>query len=102
VRTRDWRLIKYFDGQIGFYHHTKGQHEWHNLANNPEHQSKLESLFALLPTSEVPTIEEHIAYWSLFGADKEHLEKTKNVQIHRQQQKKEKGKRKKEKGKIFK
>ncbi|WNC69165.1 sulfatase [Thalassotalea nanhaiensis] len=77
VRTQDWRLIKYFDGEMELYHHTKDQHEWHNLANKTEYQNKLKELEALLPKEEAPTIEEYISNWSLFGADAKRLKNTK-------------------------
>ena len=75
VRTRDWRLIQYFDGSQELYHHVKDINEWHNLAKDPKYQDKLIELSAMLPQNEAPIIEEYIELWSLFGADKARLKK---------------------------
>ncbi|NQY63551.1 MAG: sulfatase [Alteromonadaceae bacterium] len=75
VRTENWRFIQYFNGEQELYNHQKDNNEWHNLALLPEYQSKVKELSALLPKNEAPTVEEYIADWSLFGADKKRLKK---------------------------
>jgi len=75
VRTKDWRLIRYFDGKQELYHSREDQQEWHNLANKPEHQGKLKELSEMLPIAEVATVENYISNWGIFGADKQRLKK---------------------------
>jgi len=94
VRTQDWRLIKYFDGEMELYHHKQDENEWHNLAKNTKYKAKLEELVAMLPKKEAPTVEEYISDWSLFGADKDRLKKTKNKSSKKNKKSKKKAKKK--------
>ncbi|MBY6210938.1 sulfatase [Microbulbifer agarilyticus] len=73
VRTEDWRYIRYFDGAEELYDHRQDSNEWHNLASSEDHQDTLKELAALLPEQEAPTVEEFLAYWSIYGADKKRL-----------------------------
>jgi len=73
VRTKQWRYIRYFDSSVELYNHYSDPDEWHNLANDDAYQVVVAELDALLPTKEAPTVEEFIAPWSLYGADKERL-----------------------------
>ncbi|QBY06159.1 iduronate sulfatase [Thalassotalea sp. HSM 43] len=75
VRTKDWRLIKYFNGDLELYNNRVDQNEWNNLAYNEKYQDKLDELLAKLPKTEAPIIEQYISSWSLFGADKQRLKK---------------------------
>ncbi len=73
VRTENWRLIQYFDGTQELYDHQTDPNEWHNLATQPEHKSKLDELANLLPKTEAATVEEYITVWSIYGADTKRL-----------------------------
>ena len=75
IRTENWRFIQYFDGTQELYNHQNDNNEWHNLAMLAEYKPKVEELSALLPKTEVPTVEEYVSNWGLYGADKEHLKK---------------------------
>ncbi len=75
VRTKDWRLIQYFDGFQELYDHENDPNEWHNLAKLPKHREKLSELVAMLPKTEAPTVVEYISQWSIFGADTKRLKK---------------------------
>jgi arylsulfatase A-like enzyme len=92
VRTENWRFIQYFNGEQELYNHQKDNNEWHNLANLPEYKSKVKELAALLPENEAPTIEEYIADWSLFGADKQRLKKASAEDTNKNKTKKQKKK----------
>lgn len=41
LRAKDWRYIRYENGQEELYHTTHDPHEWHNLADQPEYASQL-------------------------------------------------------------
>lgn len=41
VRSRDWRFIRYADGQEELYDHRNDPHEWTNLARDPQHEPVL-------------------------------------------------------------
>ena len=41
LRTKDWRYIRYENGKEELYHTASDPHEWHNLANLPEHAERL-------------------------------------------------------------
>ncbi|MCG9972540.1 sulfatase [Christiangramia crocea] len=75
VRTKDWRYIKYFDGTEELYNHKTDANEWNNLAEISKFQSKIAELKKNLPKSEAPMVKEHVALWSVYGADKELMEK---------------------------
>ena len=53
LRSRDWRYIRYENDQEELYETTNDPHEWHNLADKPEHAERLthsrERLQARLP-----------------------------------------------------
>jgi len=94
VRTENWRLIKYFDGEMELYHNKQDKHEWHNLAKKAEYQDKLKELVAMLPKTEAPIIEEYISDWSLFGADAKRLKKAKPTSSKQNKKAKKKAKKK--------
>ena len=54
IRTRDWRLIVYEDGAKELYEHRNDPDEFHNLANDPSHQSIRNELVRWLPKKAVP------------------------------------------------
>ncbi|SET75630.1 sulfatase [Thalassotalea agarivorans] len=97
VRTKGWRLIRYFDGFIELYHNQQDPNEWHNVAGDPKYQSKKQELLALLPAHEAPIVEEYIADWSLYGADKARLKKSGKKDGNKKDKKKEKKKKNKNK-----
>jgi len=97
VRTENWRLIQYFDGSQELYDHQQDPNEWHNLANLPQHQSKLTELVKLLPKTEAATVEQYIAPWSIFGADRERIKATLSGQIDKKSKKDKKNKKTKKK-----
>ncbi len=41
LRSRDWRYIRYENGKEELYGTTNDLHEWHNLADKPEHADRL-------------------------------------------------------------
>ncbi|MBF0199232.1 MAG: sulfatase [Planctomycetes bacterium] len=53
ARSKQYRYIRYGDGAEELYDHSKDQHEWTNLANNPEYASvkakMKEDLLAYVP-----------------------------------------------------
>jgi arylsulfatase A-like enzyme len=73
VRSENWRYIRYFDGSEELYAHDRDSNEWHNLANNPEFETKKKELATFLPQNEAPTVEKYVAPWSVVGADKAKL-----------------------------
>ncbi|MCP3933030.1 MAG: sulfatase [Bacteroidetes bacterium] len=73
VRSQNWRYIRYFDGTEELYSHDNDANEWHNLADNPEFETKKKELAKYLPKNEAPTVEELVSPWSVVGADKAKL-----------------------------
>jgi arylsulfatase A-like enzyme len=43
-RTRDWRYIRYYDGQEELYDHANDPYEWNNLAGKREYKETLKRL----------------------------------------------------------
>jgi arylsulfatase A-like enzyme len=43
LRSKDWRYIRYSNGKEELYHCAEDPHEWHNLADNPQHASRLKA-----------------------------------------------------------
>ncbi|MGB1123628.1 MAG: sulfatase [Phycisphaeraceae bacterium] len=41
LRSKDWRYIRYENGKEELYHTAEDLHEWHNLADRPEHAERL-------------------------------------------------------------
>lgn len=56
VRTRDYRYIRYENGDEELYDHRVDPHEWYNLASLPEHTDRKARLRSLLPTVNVEPI----------------------------------------------
>ena len=54
LRTQRWRYIRYADGSEELYDHTQDPHEWHNIADKPEHAEVKAQLARWLPTSDAP------------------------------------------------
>ena len=54
VRSRNWRLIAYRDGQKELYDHRSDPDEFHNLAGDPAHQATLNRLSQWLPRKGAP------------------------------------------------
>ncbi len=50
VSSKGWRYIRYGDDGQELYHVDADPFEWHNLAQEPEHAGRLESLRKLAPT----------------------------------------------------
>ncbi len=57
LSTREWRYIRYKEGDEELYHFTKDPYEWENLAAISAHAEKLAELRALAPTAFAPIIE---------------------------------------------
>ena len=55
LRFKDWRYIRYVNGKEELYHTAKDDHEWNNLAVNPEYSDRLsdffEKNFSIIPKS---------------------------------------------------
>lgn len=54
IRSRDWRLIVYNDGQEELYDHRNDPDEFKNLAGQPEASAAREELIRWLPAQEAP------------------------------------------------
>jgi len=52
LRSERWRYIRYADGSEELYDHERDPHEWHNLANSPEHAEVKARLARWLPKSD--------------------------------------------------
>ncbi|MGB0372168.1 MAG: sulfatase [Opitutales bacterium] len=60
IRTEEYRLIRYGDGEMELYDSTKDPNEWTNLASNPEYSAVVEKLSAQLPEFEMlPYVHAH-------------------------------------------
>ncbi len=53
LRFKDWRYIRYVNGKEELYHTAKDDHEWNNLAVNPEYSDRLsdfrKKLLSIIP-----------------------------------------------------
>ena len=58
IRSRDWRLIVYEDGAKELYDHRNDPDEFHNLANDPAHQSIRNELVRWLPKKAAPEFKD--------------------------------------------
>jgi arylsulfatase A-like enzyme len=54
VRDVRYRYIRYRNGEEELYDHLVDEHEWHNLANDPQFASVKARLAAYLPESDAP------------------------------------------------
>lgn len=54
LRSERWRYIRYKDGTEELYDHENDPLEWHNLADNPEHQHVKKELSRWLPELNAP------------------------------------------------
>ena len=52
VSTKDWRYLRYADGDEELYDIANDPYEWENLALNEEHAAKLAKMRALGPKDE--------------------------------------------------
>ena len=59
IRSRFWRLITYEDGAEELYDHRSDPNEFHNLANDPRHDSIKNRLRQWLPKSEEPEFRKN-------------------------------------------
>ena len=57
LSAKDWRYIRYADGDEELYHIAEDPHEWVNLSAKPEHSDRLASLRSLGPTEFAPKKE---------------------------------------------
>ena len=51
IIDKDWRYIRYADGEEELYSTRDDPNEWNNLVRRPEYQARLESLRRRLPAS---------------------------------------------------
>jgi arylsulfatase A-like enzyme len=58
VRSDDWRLIRYENGDEELYHNAIDPQEWTNLARQSEHANKKAELARWLPKTDAPWPEE--------------------------------------------
>ena len=56
VRTEDWRLIRYENGDEEFYDEKADPNEWTNLAQNPKYAGQKANLAKLLPDHNQPDV----------------------------------------------
>ena len=54
IRTRDWRLVAYEDGEMELYDHRSDPDEFQNLAKDANHQTTLRRLTHWLPKETKP------------------------------------------------
>jgi arylsulfatase A-like enzyme len=69
VRTERWRYSRFPDGEE-LYDHAADPHEWHNLANRPEHAATKKQLAALLPANPVRT---RLRSWAKLSPEEKNL-----------------------------
>lgn len=55
VRSRDWRYIRYANGDEELYDHRDDPNEWSNLAPNPDFQERINELRSFLPERNTPS-----------------------------------------------
>lgn len=55
VRTEDWRYIRYANGDEELYDHRIDEHEFHNLAKDPQYVEVIRKLAERLPKHQVPS-----------------------------------------------
>lgn len=60
VRRGDWHYIRYIDGTEELYDLAKDEHEWYNLANQPETEAIKASLAAEIPVDQVELPENSL------------------------------------------
>ncbi len=65
VRTRDWRYIRYYNGDEELYNHSEDPDEWTNLANSPSVADIKKKLAAQLPKNGVAVVMDGIEAWSM-------------------------------------
>jgi arylsulfatase A-like enzyme len=53
TRDQRWRYVRWSDGSEELYDHEDDPHEWHNLANRPEHEGVKQRLAAFMPSEEI-------------------------------------------------
>ena len=56
VRSKDFRYIRYQNGDEELYHLTSDPHEWYNLANQAEHRERMNQLSRWLPKVNVEDV----------------------------------------------
>lgn len=56
VRSKDFRLVQYFDGSVELYDHRNDPKEWFNLAENPEYSSIVEKLLKEIPSERAKPV----------------------------------------------
>jgi arylsulfatase A-like enzyme len=52
TRDQRWRYVRWSDGSEELYDHDSDPHEWHNLADRPEHIAVKQRLAAFMPEAE--------------------------------------------------
>lgn len=71
VRTKEWRFIKYYDGDKELYWHKNDPDEWNNLYGRAEFQDKTDELSKFIPLKDAPLLKKDLVQkWSIYGADK--------------------------------
>jgi len=76
LRTERWRYTRYADGSQELYDHQSDPHEWHNLAEKPEHAEIIRQLRKWLPTRNANAVK------STPSGDTIHLERGQPVPFH--------------------
>ena len=62
VRDIRWRYIRYVDGSEELYDHESDPHEWHNVADNPDHNMVKQRLGNWIPKKWAPNAKPKTAY----------------------------------------
>jgi len=68
VRSKRWRYIHYADGSEELYDHDSDPSEWHNLADNAEHEETINELKRWLPEENAEPAADMMDWRSRFIA----------------------------------
>lgn len=56
LTTRDWRYVRYANGDEELYDIAKDPHEWHNLAQDENHRPRLTEMQRMLHETLAPLV----------------------------------------------
>jgi hypothetical protein len=56
LRTRQYRYIRYANGDEEFYVHADDPNEWHNQAGNPEYRLIMDKLKSQMPQANAKPV----------------------------------------------
>lgn len=80
IRNRDWRYIRYFNGEEELYHTKTDREELRNLIHHPEHSDQVNYMRGFLPKHEAPMIKLGLGKMVFHDADKAAAREPQNTQ----------------------